>query len=967
MPGYDHLQLGIDVTGADKGTADLNRLQEAMKKAGEVTVWTGKEAAAGLGAMAHGFADVTRESSAFIASHPLLIAGLTKITYSAAQHVSSVDQIANSYRGLRLAMSPTAFTAVTLGVGFAVEEFLRNAEKVAAANRTIALSAARTGMSFQNVLGMQTAGRIEGGDFSTVFAGKGASDVANLVEEYKKLADPMEKAAFAVEHFGANAEKAMPMLRQGIEDTTASAEKFAATVTQADRESLERLSVRMDLLSDGAHKLAASFREWWETETLGKRWFAMIAAHMSDAIANVPDNAPGAFGMASGASKYRPEMPTFGSVAAAKAKEVAINIAIAQMQTVDSGLLSRSDASMSAYDASQAGIQSKLSSAEDLRSKLRGQLSEARGGDLEASIRQRMLGNEQEIAGYKASIAAIEAKSQAVKDLEAAQKSLATFVEQMAQKEMGPVSRTLEQGAAWFRGTPGATSAMGASAMSAARVAAGGELQKLEAEDAKQSFKVASESAKISGEEWAAVYKTLNHVSEIAAKDFTEAAKQAAQVADEIDRIKTGEARSETAGQSGRTLNLASILMGPGQEGAAITFAYRERIRLANELYNFEIDHAHTLVEQEHAEADWRKGMFDAEVEHELKIAELQRKRLDERRAMGSEIFDAMLGGADGMKQFGLNFIKGQARTIAGNAFAELTKNTSLNLGLPGKIFQGTMFGADPLKGATDANTMATVDNTIELRALRTAAMSPSGGGGGFSAAGSTWARAAAAGGLFANMPGTYAPGADAGNTTYNPSLMSTAGYGTPEFDAQGNAVTVDSPSSAGGGGGGGFGWGKVAGGVGVGMGVYGAATSPSTKGKLASGGGALIGAGAMIGFTPVGWGLMIAGAAMEVASMFITDPKQQRATDLALAAQQRSYTMPSGADYSMDSSGRYSDYNYRGQTRTGNTYNIYAMDSSTMVDYFNAHPTILPTGLATSIAGGNADDVVGLLSARTN
>jgi hypothetical protein len=215
---------------------------------------------------------------------------------------------------------------------------------------------------------------------------------------------------------------------------------------------------------------------------------------------------------------------------------------------------------------------------------------------------------------------------------------------------------------------------------------------------------------------------------------------------------------------------------------------------------------------------------------------------------------------------------------------------------------------------------------------------------------------------------GLWSRGPVDGSGGYTPANWGSGEGGGETYGLPTDGMSSGGNSGEGGGGGGGFGGGKVMGAVGAGMGIYGAITSPSTKGKVGSAGGALMGAGAMLAPTPVGWGLMIAGAAVEVASMFLGDPKANRARDLAIEQQSRSYTMPSGADYSMDASGRYSDYNYRGQTRTGTTViNINALDSVSFRDYLIANPGALSAGLTSAIAGGNADDVVGSLAARTN
>ena len=107
-------------------------------------------------------------------------------------------------------------------------------------------------------------------------------------------------------------------------------------------------------------------------------------------------------------------------------------------------------------------------------------------------------------------------------------------------------------------------------------------------------------------------------------------------------------------------------------------------------------------------------------------------------------------------------------------------------------------------------------------------------------------------------------------------------------------------------------------------------------------------------------------GIALALLPSIMGDPKKKRQDELAREASSRAYAMPSGADYSMDASGRYDDYDYRGRNRPVNVVNnVYAMDSTSFRDFLIANPTALSAGLTSAIAGGNADDVVGSLQAR--
>ena len=265
---------------------------------------------------------------------------------------------------------------------------------------------------------------------------------------------------------------------------------------------------------------------------------------------------------------------------------------------------------------------------------------------------------------------------------------------------------------------------------------------------------------------------------------------------------------------------------------------------------------------------------------------------------------------------------------------------------------------SDLMKGAMDANTLATLENTAALRAM---ALSPSGGGGSGGGFGG-YARAVSAFGGGTDMTdGWSGPG-----EVYNDPLMATAGYGTPEFDAQGNAVTVDAPAASGGG---------MSVGKGVGYAAAGAAAAYGAYRGFSKGGaqGALMGTGAILGAASMIPGpqqpfVMAAAMATTLIAGILGDPRQRRSDELSSDAQARAYTMPTGADYSIDAGGRYTDYDYTGRSRSVTVINnVYAMDSTSFRDFLIANPNALSAGLTSAIQGGNADDVVGSLAARSN
>ncbi len=189
---------------------------------------------------------------------------------------------------------------------------------------------------------------------------------------------------------------------------------------------------------------------------------------------------------------------------------------------------------------------------------------------------------------------------------------------------------------------------------------------------------------------------------------------------------------------------------------------------------------------------EFRKQTQRNALEFEQKIAEIQRQRLDNLRNEAGQFFDALLQGPKGVQQFAREFLLGEARKIFQNVVVESLKGVSGNIGLPGKIFQGTILGKDPLKGATDllkgstdvlkvatdtnstatdVNTQALRDLTAALASARAAALSPTGGGGGSAGAGGSSGAFAGLGALAGLLTGVLGGG-------LTPSVDSTIKYG---------------------------------------------------------------------------------------------------------------------------------------------------------------------------------------------
>jgi hypothetical protein len=541
---------------------------------------------------------------------------------------------------------------------------------------------------------------------------------------------------------------------------------------------------------------------------------------------------------------------------------------------------------------------------------------------------------------------------------------LKTFESEMYAKAMGPVESIFTKRDAF-------TGAQRGPATDAALVGASAAIAKENAASAKEDFEMARKSGEEASKNWDATYKTFNKTSAETVKNFMKAAEEAKRTRDEVDRIQVGAERSEIVSRSNRAGGMAQLAYGPGQEGQAAVAAYQERIRLANELYGFEMSHAKGYGDTVRAEADLDKEAYEAKTEQLQKIAELQRKNIDELRGMAGGLFESFFQGPKGIEQFAMNFLKGQGSIVFQDAIQQLLPKGLPFGGSSSPWLRGTILGQDPAKvatdatDATDANTAATTDNTTALRAF---AMSSTGGGGGLYSPSA---------GTFARMAGIGPTGS--GETATESWGLPTEGMysGGDSGEASGEApndfiLTQPFPSGrasmsfAS----------KVGLGATVGMGAFSAYSgfkAGGTQGALQGVGGALAAGGALLKLLDPALKTIpvvgeIIGMALPLVSMLMGDPKANRSTQLQNEALAAAYRPPTVTDYTSDIYGNSVGYNYMGQSRPVQVtvqQTVQAMDAPSLTQFLKRNPDALSVGITSAINGGNAEDLVATMRAR--
>jgi len=355
------------------------------------------------------------------------------------------------------------------------------------------------------------------------------------------------------------------------------------------------------------------------------------------------------------------------------------------------------------------------------------------------------------------------------------------------------------------------------------------------------------------------------------------------------------------------------LLAGPGGERAAIEEIAKLKLaaleeEAARSTDNFNIRDRQNQIEKERV----------------LALLELDRRRRQEGREAIGRTFDALISGGSGglgalVRSVGLS----QVRTIAQNAGEGLSSAGGGFLGRIGqasglgRFLGGTLFdpanAQNPLKTATDQNTVATQQNTAALLGVRSTA---AGGAGG------------ALGAIAGILPG------------FSPSLnqVSNAAAGTRNLQTASlfSGIPLNTSNK------GGFSLGQGIGIAGAGLaGTLGAINGFKAGGAqgILSGSGAIAGAAgsivALSGATgPAAPILAGIGLALAATAALIGDPKKNRDKALDRLVSNAAFSETAPLDFAFNTAGGGFDYNKRGDLRaTPIMLTINALDSRSILE----------------------------------
>jgi hypothetical protein len=424
----------------------------------------------------------------------------------------------------------------------------------------------------------------------------------------------------------------------------------------------------------------------------------------------------------------------------------------------------------------------------------------------------------------------------------------------------------------------------------------------------------------------------------------------------EIDRLRTNReienvrlSMEKTSAQQGftRGSRLAAIDPDRGAEVTSIRREYDERIRLAGRLAQIEFeriavekDENKKRLDAANLEKDLEQQITEAAIDREVKLAELQHKRLEEARNEAGKLASGILGGRSGLKSFVTDQVKDLAHGVLQNILTPIIKSAQDHLAktIPGqrdasgkltplgKILQGTILGAretPELKAQKD--TIAAVQTSNEfLQQIRdmlagatggyTPASSGAGGMGGYTPIGS----GTAGGGISATLGSV----ARASTATNAPGWLKSAGSflgGALSGPIGGIGSVIKGFSDPN------VSWSEWAGkavglGAAVGAGVFESINNFRQGGArgIIGGIGSVAGTAAMLDPEPISRTVLsvIATAGTVIKSLF-GDPRELRQRRLNDTLERDTYRAPLSQNITQGMNGTYQDFDARGNLRS--------------------------------------------------
>lgn len=181
----------------------------------------------------------------------LIKEGVERVSSAFRDNFNNTEKLVNSYRGLRIVLSPSMWTVYSVGAGIAFEALVKFAYGQAQAAEKTALAAAEAGVLYRQYDQLQSIADSTGIAIGSLVNAAGRSGGVDAfvakVNQLKEIADPVKRANAAITAFGSSAGDVFPAMTAKVDMAASSYKNY---VSEINNDSRSRLKTRVDDLKD---------------------------------------------------------------------------------------------------------------------------------------------------------------------------------------------------------------------------------------------------------------------------------------------------------------------------------------------------------------------------------------------------------------------------------------------------------------------------------------------------------------------------------------------------------------------------------------------------------------------------------------------------------------------------------------------------------------------------------------------
>jgi hypothetical protein len=600
---------------AEKLQADMAAATTKLDKVGTSGREAGRQIATGMDTASVSFGKVARNATEAALAAESFARALGRYTTIAAASGVTTERLVDSYRLLRVALSPTPFTVATIATGVLAETTIKLVNARARLIEQQALMAAKGGRSASQVELLSGITSAAGGNQASVLGlGKTPQELAEIANRFAAIEDPAERAALAVQLFGEHAGDALRELTPTFANAAWAASQFGVTLNATARKEIDGL--HRDL-----QQLGRVFTDWSVEKTWAqslKTLFVEVAAAYYDmskrvigATGSMIDKITGIGGIG------KPGTLSPGDIAKAGARQDDVNLGLTADELNAQAQLARfrQGQTLEGRRAAQAEAQGRADAA----------YSKLNDGTQRTGQERFLLANEQGAAQQLATAIGLQIK--ALEDSAEAQRRAKEAAEKLAAFQSGAADRlnSLFQSA-----TASGIKDPTARAMYEGRIEIGRDADKTTPEEKSGRAAIATQQFRqvlaAEQQKWAAGVMeeldraeafTLGAFGKVLQKNYEDAEKE------NTKQRRVAEIQAEGASQPAEAKNSADKLQAERDYGLQIGHTFQQRLAYMQKIAQLDNEAAQIKIDQAQREVDTAKANND-----EVRAAEAQ-LRLD--------------------------------------------------------------------------------------------------------------------------------------------------------------------------------------------------------------------------------------------------------------------------------------------------------------------------------------------------